>query len=149
MDKILKIKSLEKINQIAQQFVEVMGDDTVFAFFGKMGVGKTTFIKAICEELGALDEVTSPTFSIISEYKTINGNIIYHFDCYRINNVQEAINLGFDDYFCSENLCFIEWAENISEILPYNTIGVIFEEEADGTRTLKFIPRFQIPNSKI
>ncbi|MCL1868223.1 MAG: tRNA (adenosine(37)-N6)-threonylcarbamoyltransferase complex ATPase subunit type 1 TsaE [Paludibacter sp.] len=137
MNKILKIKSLDTINDTAQKFIELMGNNCVFAFFGKMGAGKTTFIKAICEELGVLDEVNSPTFSIINEYKTINGETIYHFDCYRINNVQEAINLGFDDYFCSENLCFIEWAENISEILPENTIGVIFDVNEDETRILK------------
>jgi tRNA threonylcarbamoyladenosine biosynthesis protein TsaE len=133
----LEINSLDTINIAAQQFIELMGDNTVFAFFGKMGAGKTTFIKAICQELGVLDQVNSPTFSIINEYKTINGESIYHFDCYRINNVQEAINLGFDDYFCRENLCFIEWAENISEILPDDTIGVVFDVQADQTRTLK------------
>ena len=137
MSKILKIKSLDTIAQSAQQFVDIIGDNTVFAFFGKMGAGKTTFIKAICQEIGVIDTVNSPTFSIINEYKSINGESIYHFDCYRINNIQEAINLGFDDYFCSENLCFIEWAEKIVDILPNNTVSVTFEVEPDGTRTLK------------
>lgn len=137
MSKVLQIKSLDTIEQTARQFVDVIGDNTVFAFFGKMGVGKTTFIKAISKELGVIDEVNSPTFSIINEYQTITGQTIYHIDCYRINNVNEAINLGFDDYFSSENLCFIEWAENIAEILPNNAVGVTFEEETDGKRTLK------------
>ncbi|MCL2596878.1 MAG: tRNA (adenosine(37)-N6)-threonylcarbamoyltransferase complex ATPase subunit type 1 TsaE [Paludibacter sp.] len=137
MSKILKIKSLDTIEQTARQFVEAIGDNTVFAFFGKMGAGKTTFIKTVCQEIGVIDTVNSPTFSIINEYKTINGLNIYHIDCYRINNINEAINLGFDDYLCSENICFIEWAEKIAEILPDNTIGVTFEEEeTGGTRIL-------------
>jgi tRNA threonylcarbamoyladenosine biosynthesis protein TsaE len=136
MDKTIEIKSLATINKAAQQFVAQMADSNVFAFYGKMGAGKTTFIKAICEELGVLDEVNSPTFSIVNEYETITGDRIYHFDCYRINKVEEAINLGFEDYFYSKNLCFIEWAENIKEILPENTIFVKIEETQNNIRKL-------------
>lgn len=139
MNKILKIKSLDTINQTARQFVELMVDNNVFAFLGKMGAGKTTFIKAICEEIGVIDKVNSPTFSIINEYKTVTGDAVYHFDCYRINNIQEAINLGFEDYFCSGNLCFIEWAENISEILPENTVSIIFDGQTDRSKIITVI----------
>ncbi|MDR1653328.1 MAG: tRNA (adenosine(37)-N6)-threonylcarbamoyltransferase complex ATPase subunit type 1 TsaE [Prevotellaceae bacterium] len=139
MNITLEIQSPETIGNAAQQFVALMDSSTVFAFCGNMGAGKTTFIKAICEELGVLDEVNSPTFSIVNEYETITGEHIYHFDCYRINKIEEAINLDFEDYFYSENLCFIEWAENIAEILPENTVFVKIKEENNGKRILELL----------
>ena len=108
-----EISSLDTIHKTAQQFIEQIGNQTVFAFNGKMGAGKTTFIKAICDVFGVQESVNSPTFSIVNEYETANGNIIYHFDCYRINKIQEALDLGTEEYLYSGNLCFIEWAENI------------------------------------
>lgn len=99
-----------------------------------MGAGKTTFIKAICEEMGVLETVNSPTFSIVNEYETQEGEIIYHFDCYRINKVQDAVDLGAEEYLYSGNYCFIEWAENIEPILPENAVRVTIEEVEDGVR---------------
>lgn len=108
MSVIIKIENLKKINQAAKSFIKEMGDSKVYAFNGNMGAGKTTFIKAICEELGVHEIVNSPTFSIVNEYETADGNIIYHFDCYRINKIQEALDLGAEEYLYSGNYCFIE-----------------------------------------
>lgn len=132
----LEISSLDKINIAAQKFVENIGDNTIFAFNGKMGAGKTTFIKAICDAMGVKESVNSPTFSIVNEYETADGRIIYHFDCYRINRIQEALDLGTEEYLYSGNLCFIEWAENIAPLLPDSYINVNIEEIDDEKRTI-------------
>jgi tRNA threonylcarbamoyladenosine biosynthesis protein TsaE len=135
---MLKIKSLETIHKSAQDFIYEIGDKKVFAFNGKMGAGKTTFIKAICEVLGVKENISSPTFSIVNEYETENGQHIYHFDCYRINNVQEAIDFGAEEYLYSGNLCFIEWAENIAPLLPDSIINVDIEEIENNERRINF-----------
>jgi len=133
----IRINTLEEINEAARQFVEAMGDNTVFAFYGKMGAGKTTFIKAVCTLLGVTDNITSPTFAIVNEYRSsIAGELIYHFDFYRIKKLEEVYDLGYEDYFYSGAICFIEWPELIEELLPGNTIKVTIEEEADGARLL-------------
>jgi len=134
---ILKIKSLETIHETAQNFIEQINKRKVFAFNGNMGAGKTTFIKAICEMLGVSQTVNSPTFSIVNEYETENGRIIYHFDCYRIDKLQEAIEIGVEEYLYSGNLCFIEWAENIASLLPDDLINVEIDEQDDGTRIVR------------
>ena len=132
-----RINTLEEIEAAARQFVEAMGDNTVFAFYGKMGAGKTTFIKAVCTLLGVTDNITSPTFAIVNEYRSdIAGELIYHFDFYRIKKLEEVYDLGYEDYFYSGAVCFIEWPELIEELLPGNTIKVTIEEEADGARVL-------------
>ena len=128
----------EDIRQAAQQFIKAMGQDTVFAFYGKMGAGKTTFIKAVCEELGVEDTVTSPTFAIVNEYEAANGRPIYHFDFYRIKKVSEAYDMGCEEYFYSGHPCFIEWPELIEEVLPEETVNVTIEALADGERRLVF-----------
>lgn len=128
----------EDIRQAARQFVEYMGENTVFAFYGKMGAGKTTFIKAVCEELGVDDTVTSPTFAIVNEYEAANGRPIYHFDFYRIKKVSEAYDMGCEEYFYSGHPCFIEWPELIGEVLPEETIDVTIEALPDGERRLVF-----------
>ena len=128
----------EDIRQAAQQFVEAMGENTVFAFYGKMGAGKTTFIKALCEELGVEDTVTSPTFAIVNEYEAAKGRPIYHFDFYRIKKVSEAYDMGCEEYFYSGHPCFIEWPELIEEVLPEETINVTIEALPDGERRLVF-----------
>lgn len=133
---ILKIESLNTINLTARQFIEQIGNKTVFAFNGKMGAGKTTFIKAICEELGVEDTVNSPTFSIVNEYVAADKRIIYHFDCYRINKVQEALDLGAEEYLYSGNLCFIEWSENIASLLPDSLVNINIEEVENGVRNI-------------
>ena len=132
----ITIKSLDSIHEAAKEFVNGMSDGKVFAFYGKMGAGKTTFIKALCEVLGVEDVITSPTFAIINEYTDGNGDPIYHFDFYRIKKLEEVYDMGYEDYFYSGNLCLLEWPELIEEILPENVIKVTIEEQPDGTRKL-------------
>ena len=133
----ITIKSLDTIQEAAKEFINRMGEGKVFAFYGKMGAGKTTFIKALCETLGVKDVITSPTFSLINEYTDGKGNSIYHFDFYRIKKLEEVYDMGYEDYFYSGNLCLLEWPELIEEILPEDVIKVTIEEQADGTRKLK------------
>ncbi len=133
----IKIQSLEQIREAARQFVAHMGDNTVFAFYGKMGAGKTTFIKAVCEELGVTDVITSPSFAIVNEYRSdVGGELIYHFDFYRIRKLEEVYDMGYEDYFYSGALCFIEWPELVEELLPGNAVKVTIEETGDGERKL-------------
>lgn len=132
----ITIKSLDTIHEAAKEFVKEMGEGKVFAFYGKMGAGKTTFIKALCEVLGVEDVITSPTFAIINEYTDGKGDPIYHFDFYRIKKLEEVYDMGYEDYFYSGNLCLLEWPELIEEVLPENVIKVTIEEQADGTRKL-------------
>jgi len=132
----LEIKSLDNIHETAQNFINLIDNNTVFAFNGKMGAGKTTFIKSICEEMGVKETVNSPTFSIVNEYEAADGRIIYHFDCYRINKIQEALDLGAEEYLYSGNLCFIEWSENIAPILPDLMVNVDIEETENGVRQI-------------
>ncbi len=133
----IKIHSLDQIHEAARQFVEAMGDNTVFAFYGKMGAGKTTFIKAVCEELGVSDVITSPTFAIVNEYRSDKaGELVYHFDFYRIKKLEEVYDMGYEDYFYSGAVCFIEWPELIEELLPGNAVKVSIEEVENGARKL-------------
>ena len=125
----INIQSLEQIHEAAKQFVQNMGDNTVFAFYGKMGAGKTTFIKAICEELGVKDVITSPTFAIVNEYRSEEtAELIYHFDFYRIKKLDEVYDMGYEDYFYSGAVCFIEWPELIEDLLPSNLSALPIEE---------------------
>ena len=132
----ITIKNLDTIHEAAKEFIKGMGEGKVFAFYGKMGAGKTTFIKALCEVLGVEDVITSPTFAIINEYTDGNDEPIYHFDFYRIKKLEEVYDMGYEDYFYSGNLCLLEWPELIEEILPENVVKVTVEEQADGTRKL-------------
>lgn len=134
----IKIQSLEEIHEAARTFIREMGDNTVFAFYGKMGVGKTTFIKAVCECLGVEDVINSPTFAIVNEYRSETGELIYHFDFYRIKKLEEVYDMGYEDYFYSGALCFIEWPELIEEVLPGNAVKVEIEEAEDGSRVIRF-----------
>ena len=142
----IEIKDLEHIREAAKQFISQIGDHRVFAFYGSMGAGKTTFIKAICEELGVTDVVTSPTFAIVNEYtcdtsltshpSPLTSHNIFHFDFYRIKKLEEVYDMGYEDYFYSDSLCFIEWPELIDEVLPDDAVKVTIKENADGTRTV-------------
>ena len=134
----IKIQHIEEIREAARQFVNHIGEHRVFAFYGEMGAGKTTFIKAICEELGVEDVITSPTFAIVNEYSIPNGQCIYHFDFYRIKKLEEVYDMGFEDYFYSGALCFIEWPELIEDVLPEDAVKVSIKEEEDGTRAILF-----------
>ena len=138
----IRISNLDNIREAARQFIENIGDHRVFAFYGKMGAGKTTFIKAICEELGVEDVITSPTFAIVNEYTSHSSLLtphssVFHFDFYRIKKLEEVYDMGFEDYFYSGSLCFIEWPELIEEVLPEDAVKVTIEENADGTRSVK------------
>ena len=128
------INDLSSIRESAKEFIAQMGDHRVFLFYGSMGAGKTTFIRAICEELGVTDVVNSPTFAIVNEYTDGKGQPIYHFDFYRINKVEEAYDFGYEDYFYSGNVCFVEWPEMIEELLPADAVKVTIREKEDGTR---------------
>lgn len=139
----IQIKSLDDIQRAAQQFIDNMGEAKVFAFYGKMGSGKTTFIKAICEELGVEDVITSPTFAIVNEYTPSSplfppSSKIYHFDFYRIKKLEEVYDMGYEDYFYSGALCFIEWPELIEDILPDDAMRVSITEQPDGSRLVQF-----------
>ena len=133
----IRINSLAEINEAAKTFVENMGDATVFAFYGKMGAGKTTFIKALCEEMGVEDVITSPTFAIVNEYSAA-GQPVYHFDFYRIKSIREVYDMGYEDYFYSGNLCLIEWPELIDDLLPDEAMRIRIAEQPDGRRTVDF-----------
>jgi tRNA threonylcarbamoyladenosine biosynthesis protein TsaE len=133
------IENIKDIRSAAKEFIKVMGDNKVFAFHGSMGAGKTTFIKAVCEELGVIEAVSSPTFAIINEYKDGEGRPIFHFDFYRINKLEEVYDFGYEDYFYSGNLCFIEWPELVESILPENTVKISIQEQDDGSRNIKSI----------
>ena len=134
----IKISSLDDIHKAAKQFIAQMDDNTVFAFYGKMGAGKTTFIKAVCEELGVTDVINSPTFAIVNEYRSeTTGELIYHFDFYRIKKIDEVYDMGYEDYFYSGALCFIEWPELIEDLLPGDAVCVHIDEAEDGSRVIR------------
>ena len=139
----IKINSLDQIGEAAQEFIANFGERRVFAFYGKMGAGKTTFIKAVCEALGVEDVITSPTFAIVNEYTPHSSlptphSSIFHFDFYRIKKLEEVYDMGFEDYFYSGALCFIEWPELIEDVLPEDAVKVSITENADGSRTVSF-----------
>lgn len=135
----IEIKHPDTISQAAHDFLAQSGNHTVFAFYGSMGAGKTTFIKSVCEALGVKETVASPTFAIINEYTMQNGRPIYHFDFYRINKLEEVFDFGYEDYFYSGELCFIEWPELVESILPEDVVRLSIEEQENGTRILKTI----------
>ena len=134
---IFSINSIDELTGTARDFVKVMGDNTVFAFYGKMGAGKTTFIKALCQVLGVGEQVTSPSFAIVNEYRSdTTAELIYHFDFFRIKKIDEVYDMGYEDYFYSGALCFIEWPELVEDLLPQGTVRVTISEQADGSRVL-------------
>lgn len=137
----IQIKSLAEIDQAAHEFIAYASasplQSNIFAFYGQMGAGKTTFIKAICRALGVEDDVNSPTFTIVNEYRSGKGFPVYHFDFYRINNISEAYDIGTDEYFGGDGICLIEWPEKISGILPDEYFKVFVRADADGNRTVE------------
>lgn len=141
MVKRITIDSLSNIDSAAREFIEYISssalESNIFAFYGQMGAGKTTFIKAICNALGVEDLVSSPTFTIVNEYRAAKGFPIYHFDFYRINKIEEAFDIGIDEYFNGEGLCLIEWPEKINEILPDNCIKVSITVNDNLQRTIE------------
>ena len=134
----IKIQNIDTIRESAREFIQNIGEHKVFAFYGKMGAGKTTFVKAICEELGVKDVITSPTFAIVNEYETSpKPQSIFHFDFYRIKRLEEVYDMGYEDYFYSGGICFIEWPELIEDLLPEDAVRVYIEEQEDGSRTVR------------
>ena len=130
--KEIVVNNLYELDQVASELLNHISDRRIIAFIGKIGAGKTTFIKAICKHLGVNDVVNSPTFSIINEYQNHSTNqFIYHFDLFRINTIREALELGIEDYFQSGLLCLIEWPEIISSLLPDATVFVTISELPD------------------
>lgn len=135
----IEIKDPTCLEAAARTFVKSMPRANVYAFHGPMGVGKTTFIKAVCHILGVEDIVTSPTFAIINEYTSAkSGAPIFHFDFYRVKSVQEACDMGVEEYFYSKHLCFIEWPEIVENLLPDNAVMVSMTERPDGSRHIEF-----------
>lgn len=132
------INSTADLQACARKFLSAIGDSRIIAFYGGMGAGKTTFITALCSELGVTDIVTSPTFTIANEYSDDSGRRVYHFDFYRINNLSEAMDIGLYEYFDSGDYCFIEWPEMIEELLPDETLRVKIGIEDDTVRKLTF-----------
>ncbi len=118
------ISSLSEIETVAKEFIEQFSEVRIFAFYGEMGVGKTTFIKALCRVLGVKSDTKSPTFSVINVYRNQDGDELYHFDCYRIEKFIDFMNIGYEEYFNSGNYCFIEWAENIESALTHDVLRV-------------------------
>lgn len=138
-EKIIEIATLADYPAAAQEFIASMQGNNIFAFYGKMGSGKTTFIKSICEELGVQDTINSPTFAIVNEYRDAKSNTIFHFDFYRIKSIAEVYNMGYEEYLYSDAVCFIEWPELIDELLPEETVKVYIEEGENGKRNVKII----------
>ena len=134
----ISINGTSDLERAAKEFLERKGDGTVIAFYGSMGAGKTTFITALCNCLGVDDIVTSPTFTIVNEYRDRKGEPVYHFDFYRINRIEEAIDIGLFEYFDSGRLCLMEWPEMIEDLLPEDTLKVKIEVLDENTRRLLF-----------
>ena len=134
----ITIPSLNDIDQAACTFVKNLGENKIYAFYGSMGAGKTTFIKAVCKQLGITDVVNSPTFAIVNEYALPeHGRHVYHFYFYRIKKESEIYDIGYEDYFYSGELCFLEWPELIEDLLPENTVRIHITANVDGSRTLE------------
>ena len=134
----LRLSDIGTIRELAGKFLSASGNIKVIAFYGSMGAGKTTFIKALCEELGSVDVVTSPSFTLVNEYLTKSGNDIFHFDFYRIKEIEEAFDFGFEEYLESGNYCFIEWPEKVEKLLPENTLKVNIAVNEDLSRIISF-----------
>jgi tRNA threonylcarbamoyladenosine biosynthesis protein TsaE len=131
------INSLDELGSAAKSFISLVKGYRFFAFYGPMGSGKTTLIKALCKELGAVDLVTSPTFALVNEYRTKSGEMLYHLDLYRINSVEELFDLGYEEYFYSNSIIFIEWPEKAEVLLPESTIRVTLEETSANSRLVR------------
>ncbi|MDP3453017.1 MAG: tRNA (adenosine(37)-N6)-threonylcarbamoyltransferase complex ATPase subunit type 1 TsaE [Bacteroidales bacterium] len=138
MQNRIVIKSLREIERAAAEFLEMIGNNKIIALYGSMGAGKTTFTKALCKVMGVVDGVNSPTFSIINEYRNLEGTPVYHFDFYRIESLSDAFDIGYEEYIYSGELCIIEWPEKIEQILPDETLKVQISVLDDESREITF-----------
>ena len=137
MEHRIHIATLADINRAAELFLKEIGNNNLWAFYGSMGAGKTTFTVALCKALGVTDDsVCSPTFTIVNEYKRKNGSPVFHFDFYRIRNYSEAMNIGLEDYLYSGEICIMEWPENVEDLLPDETIRIRISVGEDLSRDL-------------
>ncbi len=123
------VPDLSELENVARSLLDAFPGQRVFAFFGPMGVGKTTFIQAVCKVLGATEHASSPSFSIVNHYMTQTGDSLYHFDFYRIKSIEEAFDLGYEDYFYSGHYCFVEWPENVGSLLPDDCVAVYMQDD--------------------
>jgi tRNA threonylcarbamoyladenosine biosynthesis protein TsaE len=137
MDQVFTIQSEEDVDRVAKAFLPLLKEYKVVAFYGSMGVGKTTFIKGLCKSLGVTGPVTSPSFAIVNEYAAGDGETIFHFDFYRLKNVEEVFDIGYEDYFFSNHICLIEWPEKVADVLPGDRLDVYIAENSNASRTLK------------
>ncbi len=128
--------SISDLPEVAKKISDFAGNKNIWLFFGDMGAGKTTLIKSICQQRGVLDTVSSPTFSLVNEYVNLASDTIYHFDFYRIKNQEEAMDIGVDEYFFSDNLCLVEWPEKIPSLIPDNYLEVNIEVEKSDKRII-------------
>ena len=135
--KTIAIESLESIDAAAKEFAEALGENRIVAFYGSMGAGKTTFISALCRYFGVEDDVCSPTFTIVNEYRAADGDSIFHFDFYRIDSLKEAVDIGFEEYLYSGSLCLIEWPEKVEQLLPEETLNVKITATGDDSRIIE------------
>ncbi len=134
----IRINGISDLKRAAQEFLQATAGTSVYAFYGSMGAGKTTFVSALCEVLGVEDEVASPTFTIVNEYQAADGTPIYHFDFYRIEKESEAMEIGYEEYVYGDGICLLEWPEKIESILPEDVLKVSISEQEDGSRLLEF-----------
>ena len=135
----ITMRSPNDIETAAREFAAIMGAHKIFAFYGTMGAGKTTFIRAVCKTLGVMEEVTSPSFAIVNEYRSdVTGARFFHFDFYRIKKIEEVYDLGYEDYFYGNGTCFIEWPELIENLLPADAVKVTIEVQPDDSRKISF-----------
>lgn len=139
MEHIILVKDLASIDDAAREFLSLLDDHRIIALYGEMGAGKTTFTTALCRVLGVReDAVSSPTFAIVNEYRTLEGEPLFHFDFYRIEKLEEALDIGFYDYIDSGCLCIMEWPENIDGLLPEDTLKVTIKVNSDLSRTISW-----------
>ena len=141
MEHHFTIKNESEIGRVAQSLIPLLQRYKVAAFYGSMGVGKTTFIKELCREMGVGDTVTSPSFAIVNEYLSGGGEVIYHFDFYRLKSVAEVFDMGYEEYFYSDQVCLMEWPEKILEVLPARRLDIFMEEKDDGARAMRVVEK--------
>ena len=136
--KTLTAATIGELRNVAHTILSDLPDQYIYAFNGKMGAGKTTLIKAFCEELGVEEVVTSPTFALVNEYNSKDNNPVYHFDFYRIKKIDEVFDIGYEEYFYSNNYCFVEWPELVLELLPESYVYILIEEDDSGNRIISY-----------